>query len=195
MTLAAEAVRLFVDRAQAVKSNFAVGPRDAPVVAAICRRVDGLPLAIELAASRVAVLPPPALLPRLDRLLPLLTGGARDLPTRQQTMRGAIAWSYDLLSPTEQMLFRRLAVFVGGFTIEIAGQVASFAGDVGSISSTGSLRSSLRACCGSWTGPAENRVSRCWKPCGSSVLNNSRQRANPTPRGMGTPPRSFGLPS
>ena len=77
------------------------------------------------------MLPPPALLARLDRLLPLLTGGARDLPTRQQTMRGAIAWSYDLLSPPEKMLFRRLSVFVGGFTIEIAGQVASFAGDVG----------------------------------------------------------------
>ncbi len=129
--LAAEAVRLFVDRAQAVKADLVVGPQDAPIVAAICRRVDGLPLAIELAAARIAVLPPAALLARLDHLLPLLTGGARDLPTRQQTMRGAIAWSYDLLSPAEQTLFRRLAVFVGGFTIESAGEVAAAAGDGG----------------------------------------------------------------
>ena len=118
------AVRLFVARAQAVHEAFALTPENARAVAEICRRLDGLPLAIELAAARMKVLPPPALLARLEKRLPLLTGGARDLPDRQQTMREAIAWSYDLLSPDEQLLFRTLSVFVGGFDLEAAEAVA-----------------------------------------------------------------------
>jgi predicted ATPase/class 3 adenylate cyclase/Tfp pilus assembly protein PilF len=115
-----EAVRLFIERAQAVKPDFAMTNANAPAIAEICSRLDGLPLAIELAAAFVKVLPPQALLKRLEKRLPLLTGGAQTLPARQQTMRDAIAWSHDLLSDQEQMLFRRLSVFAGGCTIDAA---------------------------------------------------------------------------
>ena len=113
-----EAVRLFIERARAVKPDFAVTNDNAPAVAEICSRLDGLPLAIELAAARVNLFSPKALLGRLDLRLPLLSGGARDLPERQQTLRDTVAWSYDLLVPAEKALFRRLAVFAGGFTLE-----------------------------------------------------------------------------
>jgi predicted ATPase/DNA-binding CsgD family transcriptional regulator len=119
------AVHLFVARAHAVKPDFTLTEGNVQTVGEICRRLDGLPLAIELAAARIKMLPPAALLSRLDRRLPLLTGGGRDLPSRQQTMHDAIAWSYDLLSPGEQTLFRRLAVFVGGFTLEAAEMVVA----------------------------------------------------------------------
>jgi predicted ATPase len=112
------AVRLFIERAQAVQADFAVTDANISAVAEICARLDGLPLSIELAAARVKLLPPPALLRRMKHALPLLTGGARDLPERQQTARQTIAWSYNLLSPQEQRLLRRLAVFVGGCTLE-----------------------------------------------------------------------------
>src|SRR5215217_8040505 len=123
-----DAVRLFVERAQAVKPDFAVTNANAPAVAEICHRLDGLPLAIELAAARIKVLPPQALLKRLEQRLPLLTGGAQTLPARQQTMRDTIAWSHDLLSSEQQTVFRRLAVFAGGCTIDAAEAVAGAEG-------------------------------------------------------------------
>jgi predicted ATPase/class 3 adenylate cyclase len=114
------AVELFIQRAVSARPEFTVTNENAPAVAAICHRLDGLPLAIELAATRVRLLTPQAMLARLESRLKLLTGGARDLPARQQTLRSAIAWSYDLLTEAERMLFRRLSVFVGGCTLEAA---------------------------------------------------------------------------
>jgi non-specific serine/threonine protein kinase len=111
-------VRLFVERARAVAPDVPLAGDDEAAIAEICVRLDGLPLAIELAAARCKVLTPQALLARLERRLPFLTGGPRDLPDRLRTMRDAIAWSHDLLAPEEQALFRRLSVFVGGFTLE-----------------------------------------------------------------------------
>ncbi|HET7603219.1 MAG TPA: tetratricopeptide repeat protein, partial [Gemmatimonadales bacterium] len=125
-----DAVLLFAERARAVLPTFAVAPDNAAQVAGICRRLDGLPLAIELAAARVKTLPPTALLTRLEHRLPLLTGARRDAPERQQTMRDTIAWSYALLPPDEQTLFRRLGVFVGGFTLDAAETVAGTGIDV-----------------------------------------------------------------
>jgi predicted ATPase/class 3 adenylate cyclase len=124
-----EAVALFADRAQAVKPDFSVTAANAATVAEICRRLDGLPLAIELAAVRIKLLSPQAMLERLEQRLPLLTGGARDLPARQQTLRATIEWSYRLLGSSEQRLFARLAVFAGGCTLEAAEAVCDLEGD------------------------------------------------------------------
>ena len=121
------AASLFVQRAAAVEHEFALTPQRARAVAEICRRVDGLPLAIELAAARVRVLSPEAMVERLDRRLELLTAGRRDAPRRQRTMRAAIAWSYGLLTPAQQQLFRLLSVFSGGCTVAAAEAVAAAA--------------------------------------------------------------------
>lgn len=118
-----EAVRLFVERARAVHPAFALCEPNAAAVVAIVRRLDGLPLAVELAAAWVRVLPPAALLARLDRRLPLLADGAHDRPNRQRTLLQTIAWSYDLLGPAEQALFRRLGVFAEGWTVAAAEMV------------------------------------------------------------------------
>lgn len=125
-----ESVQLFIERARAARDDFALTDGNADVIAELCRRLDGLPLAIELAAPWLRVLPPEALLARLQQRLPLLTGGPHDQPTRLRAMRDAIGWSYDLLSPDEQSLFRRLAVFIGGCTLEAAKAVAAGPGDL-----------------------------------------------------------------
>ena len=114
------AVALFVQRASSVKSDFLLTPENARAIAEICMRLDGLPLAIELAAARVKVLPPQAMLSRVENRLKLLSGGSRDLPERQQTMRAAISWGYQLLDADEQRLFATLSVFRGGFTLALA---------------------------------------------------------------------------
>ena len=121
------AVQLFAARAQAVLPSFALDAENAAAVAAVCQRLDGLPLAIELAAARIALLPPQALLARLSSRLGLLTGGARDLPDRQRTLRATIEWSYDLLDEEERRLFGQLAAFAGGWTLAAAEAVCAAA--------------------------------------------------------------------
>jgi predicted ATPase len=125
------AVSLFLQRAAALKPDFALTGDNMRAVAEICTRLDGLPLAIELAAARIKLLSPAAMLSRLKSRLQLLTGGPRDLPERQQTLRATVEWSYELLQPEEQKLFRRLAVFVSGCTLEAAEAVADPKGDLG----------------------------------------------------------------
>jgi predicted ATPase/DNA-binding CsgD family transcriptional regulator len=124
-----EAVALFIARAQAVKLDFQVTNTNAPAVAEICVRLDGLPLAIELAAARSKILPPSALLSRLEHRLPVLVGGGQDAPLRQRTLHNTIAWSYDLLEAGEQRLFRRLCLFVGGAALSAIEAVSAALGD------------------------------------------------------------------
>jgi predicted ATPase/class 3 adenylate cyclase len=126
-----EAVQLFAERAHAAAADFAVTDENAAAVAQICVGLDGLPLAIELAAPRVRTLPPPALLRRLDRRLKLLTGGARDLDERQRTLRATIEWSYELLLEKEKTLFARLGAFVGGCRLEAAEELCDPDGALG----------------------------------------------------------------
>ncbi len=130
--ISAPAVQLFVARAQAAHPEFVLSTANVDAVAAICRRLDGLPLAIELAAARITHLPPSALLAHLEAPLSMLTGGPRDQPARLRGLRDAITWSYDLLSPGEQSLVRRLAVFAGGFTLEAAEAMSRQVGETAS---------------------------------------------------------------
>ncbi|HEY2017285.1 MAG TPA: tetratricopeptide repeat protein [Bryobacteraceae bacterium] len=125
------AIELFAQRAAAVWPDFTITSENAPAVQEICMRLDGLPLAIELAAARTKVLPPKAILDRLQSRLQLLTGGALDLPERQQTLRKTIDWSHDLLNEAEGKLFRRIAVFAGGCTLEAAEAVCNTGRDLG----------------------------------------------------------------
>src|SRR5579872_5715795 len=134
-----DAVRLFVARARAVKADFEVTKENALPIAQICYRLDGLPLALELAAARLRMFPAQSLAERLESRLGLLTGGARDLPSRQQTLRGTFDWSYSLLAPSEQVLFARLSVFAGGFTLEAANAVCDPDGEMNLVDGIASL--------------------------------------------------------
>ena len=134
-----EAVALFIERARAVKPDFDVTNENAPAVAEICVRLDGLPLAIELAAARIRILTPQAMLSRLENRLGLLAGGSRDLPERQQTLRGAIAWSYDLLEETDRALFAGFSVFVGGAGLDAVEQVCGDEVETDLLDALGSL--------------------------------------------------------
>jgi predicted ATPase/class 3 adenylate cyclase len=134
-----EAVTLFLERARAVKRDFRLTAESGAVVAEICARLDGLPLAIELAAARVKVFPPEALLPRLEQRLQILTGGSRDLEKRQQTLRSTLDWSYDLLETADRTLFARLAVFAGGRTIEAVEAICGSGGELDVLESITSL--------------------------------------------------------
>jgi predicted ATPase/class 3 adenylate cyclase len=124
-TVPGDAVQLFIERARLRQTSFSLSSENSDTVVEICRRLEGLPLAIELAAARILLLPLDAMLARLDRRLSLLVGGPRDVPARHQTMRSTIAWSYDLLSTLEQAMFRRLGIFVGSFSLEAAEAVCA----------------------------------------------------------------------
>ena len=126
MLAAMPAIALFVARAQAMRPEFALTSENAADVAAICQRLDGLPLALELAAARIRLLPPRALLARLERRLPTLTGGARDLPERQRSLSATLTWSYDLLPTTEKSMFQRFSIFAGGATLDAVEEVCCF---------------------------------------------------------------------
>src|SRR5680860_1000074 len=118
--LSSDSVQLFVKRASAVRSEFQLTNANARDVATVCRLLDGLPLAIELAAARIGILSPKMLVQRLQRRLPLLDDGPRDVPDRLRTMRNAVSWSYDLLDPEEQAVFRRISIFANTWTLSDA---------------------------------------------------------------------------
>ncbi len=177
------AVALFIDRACAVKADFAVTNTNAPAVAEICVRLDGLPLAIELAAARTKLLSPQALLARLEQSLDLLTGGPRDAPARQQTLRATIDWSYQLLGPNEQTLFARLAVFAGGCTLEAAEAVCGVDDrhrpDCRPLWTT--------TCSARKSSPTASRASQCWRRFAPTPSNASKiERGSGRDSGAGT---------
>ena len=194
MMLAAPAVRLFVERAQARKPAFTLDDANVADVVAICRRLDGLPLAIELAAA-VRILTPAALLARLDQRLSILTGGARDLPERQQTLRAAIAWSYDLWCPQSAPSLRAWGCLPAGARSRQRKLFAAPRAVSRSICSTGSTHSSRRVYCVRKRDPAAIPASPCWRPSVSSPRNvcmscqkrmrcakRTRTRCSPWPR-------------
>ena len=181
-----EAVRLFVDRAHAAAADFALTPESAEAVAEICRRLDGLPLAIELAAPRVRVLTPAALLRRLDQRLSLLTGGAQDLDERQRTLRGTIEWSYELLLEDEKALFARLALSSAAAVSRRPNRCATSAVLSAPASSTASARWWTRAFCDGRPIRTASRASGCSRRSASSRSRCCRPPARPTRRGGAT---------
>ena len=191
-------VRLFVQRAQAASAGFELTSGNAGAVAEICRRLDGLPLAIELAAARVRLLPPQALLARLDDRMGLLTGGARDLPERQQTLRSTLDWSFDLLSGGEQALFARLGVFAGTFDLPAAEAVGAAAARRTRAGPGTSWTRWARWWTAAWCSrrPATaSRASDCWRPSGSTRWSACATALTGGRRTTGTRPTSWRSPS
>ena len=188
-----DAVRLFVERAAAADPAFSLSDENAPAVAQICRRLDGLPLALELAAARTRLLPPAALALRLELRLGALGAGARDVPTRHRTLRDALAWSYELLTAAEQALFRRISVFAGGWTLEAAQAVCgNGSGTEDMLDQLGSL--AAKSLLQPVPGPSRNRGSRCSKQRVSTprTCSRSRMRARRTGRARQPLPRAGG---
>jgi hypothetical protein len=169
-----EAVRLFTERARTVRPDFQVTDENAPAVAEITARLDGLPLAIELAATPTKVLTPEQMLSRLQQRLALLTSGARTMPDRQRTLRNAIAWSYDLLEAAERRLFTRLSVFTGGWTLDSAQAVC----DPGEPAAVPLLRPDLRA--------ERRRRQGCLSHTGAAVRPGQGAGGDPAGPGDGT---------
>ena len=168
----APAVRLFVERATAVDPGFTLTDDNAGAIAAICVRLDGLPLAIELAAARVGHLPLPAILTRLEQRLAFLTGGARDMPDRLRTLRDAMTWSYDLLEADEQRLLRSLALFQGGFSLDAAeGDQQTKSVDVRVMSWSWSRPWLTRVCC-AWMRQLTSPATACWRRSARSAWSN-----------------------
>ena len=172
--------QLFVQRAQAVQSNFGVTPRSAPVLVAICARLEGLPLAIELAAAWVRALGVEQILERLDDAFGLLVGGSRLGPGRQQTMRATLDWSHGLLAPSEQIVFRRLAVFVGGWSLEAAEVVCSRSA-VASQEVLGLLTGLVDASLVQVDERTDGPALGCWSRSASTPKRSSKLRESWTP--------------
>jgi predicted ATPase len=186
---ACESVRLFADRAAAAVPGFTINDENAPVIAQIARRLDGLPLAIELAAARVKLLPPETILPRLEHSLGLLTGGNRDLPDRLQTLRTTIAWSYDLLTEGAMRLLAACSVFAGGASLEAIEAVCGATVDIGLPVLDGLQELADQSLLRQVRSPGgRRRVTRCWRRSAStrpSAWTRCRRRtgsAAPMPR-------------
>ena len=186
------AVQLFLDRADAAGVELAPDQATSETVAGICRRLDGIPLAIELAAARLRLLPPDHLLARLTRRLPVLVDGPHDLPARQKTMRDAIAWSYELLDEPEQRLFRHLCVFAGGGTLDAVEAVCATGSPV--LDGLTSLVASnlLRMPCPAGAGGPRVSMLETIREYGSEQLRPAPKPGRP---GSGTPPGTWPWPS
>ena len=194
-----DAVRLFADRAAAADPGFALDAATAPAVAELCRRLDGLPLAIELAAARVRVLPVPEITARLGDRFRLLGGGGRTADPRQRTLRAAVDWSWELLEEPDRRLWRRLAVFAGGWTVAAAEAVCGGDGLEEGEVLEGLFRLAdrsliVRGTTRWWPRAGSRPASPCWRACGRMGPSGWPRPARPTPWPPGTPPSSWTWP-